>query len=194
MAIKGPNTKDASTLVIGLMSIMVDKASTHISTSGAALNKTTHSVGSLNNSSLTVDRETKIHESGFPLLKDKVIVLRETLQLTGEMEEITRKNLTIALAKDPSVVTGKSGEITFGTLSAPQDLRVEGLYEFPDGDEMRVILPRAQVETGIELGFQKEDWGNMSVTFTAQKADSSVSVGNAVWDAAPLGKIVFSGA
>lgn len=192
MPSKGPVTKDTEALAIGLMSIMVDAASGHISTSGRALNKADHSVGSLNNTTMTIDRETKNHESGFPLLKDKVVVLRESMQLQGEVEELTYRNLMTATGKNPNGITARSGEISIGALTAPQDLRVEGLYEFPDGDEMLVILPRAQVETGIEINFQKEDWGNVSVTFTAQRADSATTGGNAAWDSKPLGVIVFS--
>lgn len=87
-----------------------------------------------------------------------------------------------------------AGEIKLGTITAPEYLRVEGHYVFANGtNTLTVIFPRAQArsDTG-ELAFAADTNTSTSITFEATPADSGVSGGNAVWDEAPLGKVIMA--
>jgi hypothetical protein len=69
---------------------------------------------------------------------------------------------------------------------------MEALYTYPDGlNQMVVIFPRAQAATSVEVSFEAEDSAAVPVTFEAKHADSEVSGGSAVWDAKPLGRILW---
>jgi hypothetical protein len=86
-----------------------------------------------------------------------------------------------------------TGEIALGNLSAPAYVRCEGYYLFPDASRsLCIIFPRAQVKTeSEELSFATDSPANVSVTFEATRADSGVTGGDAVWDSAPNGKMLF---
>jgi hypothetical protein len=87
-----------------------------------------------------------------------------------------------------------SGEIKIGDLKAPDYLRVEGYYVFPNAtNTMTVIFPRAQARTDNgEIAFAADTNAAVSITFEATPADSTMSGGNAAWDSMPLGRVVFA--
>lgn len=92
-----------------------------------------------------------------------------------------------------------SGSIALGTVSAPDFVRVEALYTFPDGtNTMTIIFPRTNITSSLNIDFQAEDAAAVSMTLKSMTASSDVTGGNAVWDgsvdAGPNGRIVFAGA
>lgn len=87
-----------------------------------------------------------------------------------------------------------AGEIKLGTISAPDFLRCEGVYVFPNAtNTMTIIFPRAQVmsETS-EISFATDTAAAISMTFSAKPADSSVSGGHSAWDSMPMGRIILA--
>ena len=86
-----------------------------------------------------------------------------------------------------------SGAIGLGGLKAPDYIRMEAVYTYPNGvNTMTIIFPRANVTSSMELAFQAADNAAPTITFEAKRADSEVSGGSAVWDEMPLGVIVFA--
>ena len=86
-----------------------------------------------------------------------------------------------------------AGTIGLGGLKAPEYVRMEAVYTYPNGtNTMTIIFPRANVTSSMEIAFQAADNAAPAITFEAKRADSEVSGGSAVWDAMPLGVIVFA--
>lgn len=87
-----------------------------------------------------------------------------------------------------------AGEIKIGALKAPDYIRVEGAYVFPNGvNKMTVIFPKAQARSDAgEIAFATDTNAAVSMTFEATPADSTVTGGNAAWDTMPLGRVVFA--
>jgi hypothetical protein len=198
MARSGPITKDTSALALGLAQVRVG-----ISFDSIALIQPNlvagNSIGSLAMTKFTASVDYFRHESGFPALEDYSIALREKAQLECQFEEITPFN--IGLAKGFASMSGEwltklgsahSGEVPLGKMVAPDYIRMEAFYTYPNGiDEMVIIFPRAQATASVELDFQKEDTAKPPVTFEAKIADSNVTGGSAVWDNMPLGRILW---
>lgn len=86
-----------------------------------------------------------------------------------------------------------AGTIGLGGLKAPEYIRMEAVYTYPNGtNTLTIIFPRANVTSSMEVAFQAADNAAPSITFEAKRADSEVSGGAAVWDAMPLGVMVFA--
>ena len=86
-----------------------------------------------------------------------------------------------------------SGTIGLGGLKAPEYIRMEAEYTYPNGiNKMTIIFPRANVTSSMEVAFQSQDNAAPTISFEAKRADSEVAGGSAVWDDFPLGVIVFS--
>lgn len=84
------------------------------------------------------------------------------------------------------------GTIGLGGLKAPEFVRMEAVYTYPNGvNTMTIIFPRANVTSSMEIAFQAQDNAAPSISFEAKRADSEVSGGSSVWDDSPLGVIVF---
>lgn len=189
----GPVTKDTSSIAFGMAQIRVGASAANIGKIHAAL-VAADSIGSLANTKFTAEVEFWKHSSGFPLLEDLAIPLRANAKLECAMEEISPENLALATGVDISSGSylAHSGEVALGALESPAYIRMEGIYTFPETDyEMHIIFPRAQIEGSTEIDLQKEDAAATPITFASKRADSSVSGGNAVWDAKPLGRITF---
>jgi hypothetical protein len=85
-----------------------------------------------------------------------------------------------------------SGSIGLGNLKAPEYIRMEAVYTYPNGtNHMYVIFPRANVTASTEIDLQAEDNANVPLVFESKRADSEVAGGDVVWDAMPLGRIYF---
>lgn len=198
MARSGPITKDTSTLTLGLAQVRVGISISNITSIAPAL-AAGNSIGSLAATKFTASVDYFKHESGFPALEDYSIALREKAALECQFEEITPFNM--GLAKGFASMSGEwlaklasahSGEIPLGKMTAPDYIRMEAFYTYPDGvNEMVVIFPRAQATASVELDLQKEDTAKPPITFEAKIADSNVTGGNAVWDNMPLGRILW---
>ena len=85
-----------------------------------------------------------------------------------------------------------SGEIGLGGMKAPEFIRMEAVYTYPDGTHhMYIIFPRANVTSNLELGFSATDNAAPTILFEAKRADDEVSGGNAVWNQKPLGRVYW---
>lgn len=85
------------------------------------------------------------------------------------------------------------GSIGLGGLKAPEYIRMEAVYTYPNGtNTMTIIFPRANVTSSMEIAFQASDNAAPSITFEAKRSDSEISGGSAAWDESPLGVIVFA--
>ena len=194
MARTGPVTRDTTTVALGLAQIRLGASLTNIATINPVLTKT-DSIGAMAKTGFKADAEYWKLESGFPLMEDMSVPLRTSASLECEFKEISPKNLAFAMGKDATsgYTTPHSGEIALGALTTPAYIRCEADYTFPNGtDKMTFIFPRAQAESSVALDFQSEDAVACPVTFTAKRADSEVSGGDAVWDNMPLGRVLFS--
>lgn len=86
-----------------------------------------------------------------------------------------------------------AGDIKLGTMVAPAFIRMEAVYTYPNGvNTMTIIFPRANVTSSLDVKLAAEDSSNVPVTFEAKQSGSDTAGGHAVWDTAPLGKIIFS--
>lgn len=297
MARSGPVTKDTSTIALGLAQIRVGSASANIANVSAALSAS-DSIGALANTKYTGGVDFFKFESGFPLLEDLIIPMRESAMLECSFNEITPFNLALAHGIDPNAnsdatvteigsvttlgtttgnvavdnaggvvtdrftvvftsattasvygeisghvgdianltsafepdngghpyfsipanffsgtwaadetysffttayVTGTSaygsshtGSIGIGSRKAPDYIRMEAVYTYPNGtNHMYIIFPRAQAAATVEVDLQKEDAAGVPITFEAKRADSETAGGNVVWDTMALGRIYF---
>jgi len=194
MARQGPVTKDTSTVAIGLMQIRAATSSTYIAQPGAALTSS-ESIGALANTKFMGNTDWYKLESGFPLIEDYTVPIREGAALECAFKEITPYNMALAHGIDPtgSYAEVHSGEITLGGRTAPDYLRVEAVYTYPNGSNtMTFIFPRAQVSANVEMDMSAEDSAAVTVTFESKNASSDVSGGNAIWDDKPLGHIEWA--
>lgn len=189
----GPVTRNTSTVALGLAQIRVGSASTNIANIHPAL-VAADSIGALANTKFTGKADWFKLESGFPLLEDFTTALREGASLECAFKEITPYNVALAYGKDPVALTdAHSGELALGGRVAPDYVRMEAVYTYPNGTNfMHIIFPRAQVSASMELDLKVEDAAAAPITFEAKRADSEVTGGNAVWDDKPLGRIVWT--
>ena len=154
------------------------------------------SIGALANTKFTGNTDWFKLESGFPLLEDYAIAIRESAALECAFKELTPFNMALAYGLDPtggSYDEEHSGEIALGNRSSPEYVRMEARYTFPNGTNyMDIIFPRAQPTSAVEVDLQEEDAVAVPIVFEAKRADSEVSGGHAIWDDMPLGRIAWS--
>jgi len=105
MSRTGPVTKDTSTIALGLAQIRIGNAATNISNLASVLTSD-QSIGALANTKYTGEVSYWKLESGFPLLEDLTLPLRESASLECAFKEISPKNLAIARGLDPSSGSG----------------------------------------------------------------------------------------
>ena len=99
---------------------------------------------------------------------------------------------TVAYAAAGTYDNAHSGSIGLGGLVAPEFIRMEAVYTYPNGtNHMYIIFPRANATSTMEVDLQAEDNANIPLTFEAKRADSLTSGGNAAWDNMPLGILFF---
>ena len=169
---------------------------TNIDKDSQILDESHDSLGALNTSSFTSNVEYWKLESGFPMLEDMTIPLRESAMLECEFKEVHPRNLAYARGIDASGADfddNHSGSISLGTMVAPAFVRAEAVYTYPDGiHKMIMIFPRANVTSSVNLSFAAEDNANVPITIEAKRADSEVVGGHSTWNDAPLGRILFT--
>lgn len=301
MARSGPMTKDTSTIPLGLAQIRVGDSATNIASAIAVL-LSAASIGALANTKFTGNVDYWKLESGFPLLEDLSIPIREAASLECAFKELTPYNLALARGIDPAgavsaleafldkvttagttdvaksiavdddpgpvddvwtvvfltattykvygqdtghiqdgvadgdttlifepengvdlyftipadFFTGTwaaeetytfrtssyhsagaydsphSGSINLGNLAAPEFIRMEAVYTYPNQiNHMYVIFPRANVTSSVEVDWASEDTIASPLIFEGKRADEDVVGGDAAWNDAPIGIIIF---
>jgi hypothetical protein len=86
-----------------------------------------------------------------------------------------------------------SGTIALGGMAAPVDIRVEAVYTFPNGtNTYTIIIPRAQAAASVEIPHTEESEAAVPIAFESKNASSDNTAGNAVWDAMPLGQVIWA--
>ena len=195
MSRSGPVTKDTSTITIGLMQIRVGTSATYIANPNPAL-AAGDSIGALANTKFIGNTDWYKLESGFPLIEDYTVPIREGAAIECAFKEITPYNMALAHGIDAaagSYTDTHSGEVVLGGRTAPAYLRVEAVYTYPNGSNyMTFIFPRAQVSANVEVDPQAEDSAAVAVMFESKNASSDVSGGDAIWDDKPLGRIQWT--
>ena len=194
MARTGPIATDTSTVAFGLAQIRVGSSSDNIASPGAALSSS-DSIGSLANTKFVGNTDWYKLEGGFPLIEEYTVPIREGAMLECAFREITPKNMALAHGTDISSgsYTAHSGEVVLGGRTAPDYVRMEAVYTYPNGtNTMTIIFPRAQVSANVEIDLQAEDAAAVPIAFESKNASSDVSGGNAVWDDKPLGHIEWA--
>lgn len=194
MARKGPVTKDTSTVALGLAQIRVGPSATHIGSIHPVL-LAADSIGALANTKFASTVDYWRLESGFPLMEDLSIPLREAASLECAVKEITPFNLAMAKGIDPSsgYTAAHSGEVKLGAMTNPAFIRMEAVYTYPNGTNfLSIVFPRCNVESNLEADFQAEDAVSVALTFNAKQAHSEIAGGSSVWDDKPLGRLVWT--
>ena len=186
----GPLTKDPTQVALGLAQIRVGVSATNINSADPAL-ESTDSIGALANTKFVGKTDFWKLESGFPLLEDYTLPIRESAALECAFKELSLANLQLARGIDPSDEYSDTN-IALGGLVAPEYVRMEAIYTFPNNlRQMVIIFPRANVVSSMEIDLKAEDAATIPITFESKRGDSGVSGGNAAWDDMPLGTIVF---
>ena len=194
MARKGPVTRNTSTVALGLAQIRTGPAATHITKPMPALTAD-DSLGALANTKYTGNTDWYKLESGFPLIEDYTVPIREAAAMECAFKEITPKTMALAHGIDSSTgyTDAHSGEVKIGGRVAPAYLRMEALYTYPNGtNTMTIIFPRAQVSASVEMDLAAEDAAAVPIVFESKNASSDVVGGDALWDDMPLGHIVWA--
>ena len=151
----GPDLKNTNVVPIGFGDILVDISSTHIAQTDPQLTHSAHSLGAMAATEVITTINTFLLNAGNPQTIAEVIPTSEILQLNCGFHEKTLRNVAIARGLDPTTWAGGdsgSGEIPLGNIVAPVNLRVEGIFLFPDGTKQVIIFPRAQVIPNVTLG------------------------------------------
>ncbi len=110
MARTGPVTKDTSTVALGLAQIRVGNSAANIASTGSVL-LASHSIGALASTKYTGNVDYWKLESGFPMLEDLTLPLRESSMLECEFKEISSYNLALARGIDP--IASQAATFTF---------------------------------------------------------------------------------
>jgi len=197
MARKGPITLDTSTVALGLAQVRIGDSLTNIDNIHPVLTSS-DSIGALANTKFMGNTDWFKLESGFPLLEDFTTPIRESAGLECAFKEITPFNMALAYGFDPNSgeyasMTAHSGEVGFGARVAPDYVRMEAMYTYPNGTNyMHIIFPRAQVSATVEMDLQSEDAAAVPVVIEAKGASSDVVGGSAAWDDKALGRLVWT--
>jgi hypothetical protein len=192
----GPLTINPKAVALGLAQIRVGASAGNISEAGAALTSVA-SIGALANTKFIGKTDHWKLESGFPLLEDYTLPIREACSLECGFKELSMANMALARGLDPADYDEYEeysvAQIALGGLVAPVFVRMEAVYTFPDNQsQMVIIFPRANVVSSMEIDLKAEDAAVIPITFEAKRADSGiVSYGDAAWDDMPLGTIIF---
>ena len=196
MARKGPIVTDTSTIALGLAQVRIGASATNIASIHPIL-ESTDSIGALATTRFIGNTDWFKLETGFPLIEDFTTPIRESAGLECSFKEITPFNMVLAYGLDPnsgeySALTAHSGEVKLGARRAPDYIRMEAMYTYPNGtNHMYIIFPRAQVSASVEMELQSEDAAAVPITIEAKGASSDVTGGSSVWDDKPLGRIMW---
>lgn len=188
----GPLTRNPEKVALGLAQIRVGASAVNIASATPVL-LAANSIGALANTKYSGKTDYWKLESGFPLLEDYSLPIRESSSLECAFKELTLANLTLARGIDPTTLDEYDTSIALGGLVAPDYVRMEAVYTFPNNQaQMVIIYPRANVTSSMDIDLKENDAAAIPITFEAKRADSGLtSGGDAAWDSMPLGTIVF---
>lgn len=129
MSRQGPVTKDTSTVALGLAQIRVGSSAANIGEITAQL-AAGDSIGALASTKFSSNVDYWKLESGFPLLEDLTLPLRESAMLECEFKELTPYNLALARGIDvnadvEAAVLGGESVTSAGTTDG--DITVDDL-------------------------------------------------------------------
>jgi len=78
-------------------------------------------------------------------------------------------------------------------MVAPADIRVEGVYTFPNGvNTLTYILPRVQVSGDLDMSYAEEDEIAPMISLNSLYAGSRITAGHVVWDTMPSGIMIWA--
>ncbi len=140
MARTGPVTRDTSTVALGLAQIRVGKSAANISVVTPVLGAS-DSIGAMASTKFLGNVDYWKLESGFPLLEDMTIPLRESAALECEFKEISSKNLALARGIDP--FADISARVTLGVIDSVAGTRTGVITVNNDGgviDELWTVI------------------------------------------------------
>jgi hypothetical protein len=99
---------------------------------------------------------------------------------------------TTAYVADGGYSSAHTGTIKLGALKAPDFVRMEAVYTYPNQtNHMYVIFPRANVTSSAEIDWAAEDTIASPITFEGKRADSETAGGHVTWDDQAIGVIYF---
>lgn len=202
MARTGPVTKDTSTVALGLAQIRIGNAASNIGEIGSVLSSD-QSIGALASTKYTGEVSYWKLESGFPLLEDMTLPLRESSSLECAFKEISPKNLAIARGLDPSSGTGtlsitgarieKSANGDLAVVPANftvigQNYAVEGTYtiEFSSAtayDVSHTSLGTLQDDTAVSISTTEAfsfDGVNDAIQIAANAITGTIAAGDII--------------
>ena len=194
MARSGPVTKDTSTAPIGLMQIRIGNSADNIAKPGAELTSS-NSIGALANTKYVGNTDWANLESGFPLIKDLTVPIREAAAIECAFKEVTPETMALAHGTDISGggYSSHTGEVTLGSRSSPDYVRMEAVQTYPNGtNTMTFIFPRAQISANVEFDTAEEEFAAVPIVIESTNASSDVSGGDAIWDDMSLGHIIWA--
>ena len=110
MARKGPTTINSSTVALGLAQVRIGTSAANIATTTEVLTAS-NSIGALASTKFLGNVDYWKLESGFPLLEDLTIPLRESAALECAFKEVIPFNLALARGIDP--LSAISSTITY---------------------------------------------------------------------------------
>jgi hypothetical protein len=124
MSRSGPLTRDTSAVALGLAQIRVGNAAANIATTTSVLTGN-NSIGALGTTKFSGNVDYWKMESGFPMLEDMTIPLRESAKMDVTYKELSSFNLALARGIDPlgavaaSAAKGSAAQInsTSGTIT-----------------------------------------------------------------------------
>jgi len=152
MARTGPLTRNTSAVALGLAQVRIGNAAANIGSITPVL-ASTDSLGALGNTAFNGEVELWRLESGFPLLEDLTIPIREKAALDCAFKELSAYNVALARGIDPgatqaaSVVEGVYSNTVAGTTTG--DITVTQ-NDGPVTDTFRVFF--ASATTGSIYG------------------------------------------
>ena len=187
----GSVTKNTANLIIGEGELRVGASATNIGNSGEVLTSS-DGLGAMKNIVFNDEATWVDHESGYPAIDDISRRVGTKANITGNLEELSRKNLALAKGLDWTSYAALSGEIPIGQASTtPFYVRTELLFTLADNAQAVIIFPRALFTNNIALNFANDSWSGVPVTIKAFRADSKITDGHGSWDLYPLGRFMY---
>lgn len=155
-----PLTTDVNNLVIGRPQLRIGTiigGPTNVDTAGV------NSVGAMKSASLSINTTLKEHFSGFPQVRDLLMVESTVIEISAELEEVDPDSDLIAKLFD----SANTGALWY----AP----VELVFQTANGRLFTFKLPNMQLEPSINFN-PGNDWASFGVKLTATKNPANMGL------------------